>query len=149
MSACLLEAVKCWLRATQTHNTGLLHSCLLQLDWDSPEVNQVLCPSVTGLCVCAKLILVQYKTFLLELKFAELVQTAFQTIYEHWQHEADCLGCLESCFYVCFSCQGIWHEKQSGLRFIYMVLELLIFYQKVAWTRVFSFLIQDTESLSF
>lgn len=44
-----------------------------------------------------KLILVQYKTFLLELKSAELVQTAFQTIYEHLQHEADSAGCLESC----------------------------------------------------
>lgn len=48
------------------------------LDTDSPKVNQGLCPVVTGLglcmrvCVCVpvhgKLILVQYKTFLLEFK---------------------------------------------------------------------------------
>lgn len=64
--------------------------------------------------VCNKLILDQYKTFLLELNFAELVQTAFQTIYEHLQDEAGCLIVWSSALYfnASFSCQ--WAKSWAG-----------------------------------
>lgn len=86
--------------------------------------------------MCAKLILVQYKTFLLELASTELVQTAFQTIYEHLQHEADGLGCLESCtILLCLLLMSVYCLQPSRLQFTYMVLKLS-FHQTLLGTRM-------------
>ena len=87
--------------------------------------------------MCNKLILDQYKTFLLELNTTELVQTAFQTIYEHLQHEADCLGRLEGCtILLCLLVESGNRLKLSRQRLIYMLSQKVTLQQKCIATRI-------------
>ncbi len=87
--------------------------------------------------MCNELISDEYKTFLSELNFAELVQTAFQTIYEHLQREADCRGCLESCtILLCLLLRLGNRLKLGRLKFIYMVLQTNTFHNTVIATRM-------------